>query len=88
MIPITIAPRKAKTTPVVSKLSFSLIEDSFVKAAAIVPQFVTGAKTIRYGTAANLCVYGSNILKLLRYPAVVTLTKPRNVPGCNLASGF
>jgi hypothetical protein len=51
MIPITIAPRKANTTPVVSKLSFSLIEASCVKAAAIVPQFVAEAR--KFDTATQ-----------------------------------
>jgi len=62
MIPMMIAPRKANTTPVVSKLSFSLMENSCVKAAAIVPQFVAEARAIRYGGAANFCVQTLNPL--------------------------
>jgi len=62
MIPMMIAPRKAKTTPVVSKLSFSLMENSCVKAALIVPQFVAEARVIRYGGAANFCVHWFNPL--------------------------
>jgi hypothetical protein len=62
MIPIMIAPRKANTTPVVSKLSFTLTEDSCVKAAVIVPQFVAEARAIRYGDAANFCVQRFNPL--------------------------
>jgi hypothetical protein len=63
---MTIAPRKANTIPVVSKLSFSLIEDSCVKAAAIVPQFVAEARVIRYGDAANFCAHEFNPLICLR----------------------
>jgi hypothetical protein len=62
MIPITIAPRNANTTPVVSKLSFSLTEDSCVKGAAIMPQFVAQGRLIRYGGAANFCVQKFNSL--------------------------
>ena len=57
MIPITIAPRNANTTPVVIMLSCSLTSASCVKGALIMPQFVAGSNEIRYGSAANLCVH-------------------------------
>jgi len=57
MIPITIAPRNANTTPVVIMLSCSLTSDSCVKGATIMPQFVADPNQIRYGTAANFCVH-------------------------------
>ena len=57
MIPITIAPRNANTTPVVIMLSCSLTSASCVKGAMIMPQFVADPNQIRYGTAANFCVH-------------------------------
>ena len=57
MIPITIAPRNANTTPVVIMLSCSLTSDSCVKGVVIMPQFVADPTQIRYGTAANFCVH-------------------------------